>query len=204
MKKIIIILLSIATNIAMAHPTSFKDSIGVMGSHDKSTSHLQVNYSLDYWQAVGVHNYSFDGESHSNFLSYNLLLKRWNADKFQANLYFGNGLGYSKESQDLSFLNFAQFDIEDRRLYFLYKYSRFGPMGEDEFDQHKLRFGFAPYEGGYTEINSWIIFEYMDTNFLDQKMTDLTPLVRLFYRNIFVEFGVSLKGETRFNYITHF
>ena len=183
MKKIIIILAILFWGFNLkAHPTSFKDSIGVMGSHDERLSHLQINYSLEYWQAIGIHNFTLDGENWANFLSYNLLLKRWNGNKFQGNVYLGNGLGYSEKNHEESMFNFIQFDIEDRRLYFLYKLSRFGSFSENEFLQHKVRLGFAPYEGGFTEVNTWIIFEYMDNDFFEEKTSDLTLAHQQFYQ----------------------
>lgn len=40
-----------------AHPTSFEGSTGVMGYHSPGFSHNQINYSHNYWFAVGAHQF---------------------------------------------------------------------------------------------------------------------------------------------------
>lgn len=210
MKKIlvgIVVLLSLG---ASAHPVSFEGSKGIMGYHSPLLTHAQFNYSFRHWFAVGLHHFDVpntNANQFANFLSANFLLHRWNGAGFQANIYTVLGAGHSKLNQESIGAGLAklQFDIEDRDYYFLTYYSQVQSESRTELRDFTVRAGLSPYVGKFDDIHSWLILEYRSQEILDNgAFEDVTPFLRLFYKNLLFEIGQSFNGLTRFNYIVHF
>ena len=195
---------------ALSHPTSFEGSKGVMGYHMPSMSHIQVNYSWRYWWATGAHHIRQPNSiknREATLASLNFLVHRWNTEHLQANLYAVVGAGQSNftgEDESVQY-GLTQFDIEDRDYYFLAKHSQMGGDSITHLRQTIIRAGVTPYVDPYNGFHTWIIAEWSKTESLKQESIEgLTPFLRFFYRNILFEFGQSLDGQTKFNYITHF
>jgi hypothetical protein len=192
-----------------AHPVSFKSSKGVMGYHSSNISHNQLNYSVSHRLAFGAHHIrrpEVKG-AHASFLSANFLLKRWNGKGLQANIYSILGVGESRLSDEArsSGLGLLQFDIENREYYFLAKYLQILNEEAVDLSQSVVRFGVAPYVADYEDIHSWLILEWQTLNFNERgTVHDVTPFLRVFYRNLLFEVGYSFDGRSKFNYISHF
>ena len=111
---------------SIAHPVSFKDSLGIMGHHSPMMIHNQVNYSLEYWWALGVHHVQNpqNQDLKATYMTSNFLLKRWNGLSYQGNLYalVGGGISSLDGTYKGSGVAGVQFDIEDRKYYFLAKH----------------------------------------------------------------------------------
>lgn len=210
MHRIFIFAALLTASAAGAHPVGYAGSRGVMGYHSPSLSHVELSYSFKHWFATGVHHYVIPSDTedlHASFATANFLLKRWNSDAFQANLYAVAGAGQSELSglAEGAGLGQLQFDIEDRRYYFLAKHTRIFTDKETDLEQSMLRIGFAPYQGRFEEPHFWLILEGERQIFAENTDEEsLTPFLRLFYRNILFEIGQSFDGHTKFNYITHF
>ena len=194
---------------AEAHPVSFTGAKGIMGFHSPIISHNQLNYSFRHWFALGVHYVkrpSLD-QRDGVFVTANFLLKRWNGAGSQANLYTNLGLGQgrlSDESQPSAF-GLVQFDIENRGYYFLAKHLRIQTEDRVDLDQSVVRLGIAPYVVDYEGLHSWLILETQNLKFNDgESILDMTPFLRVFYKNLLFEIGQSFDGVTKFNYIAHF
>lgn len=203
-------LMLVGAEALFAHPTSFEGSRGVMGNHAPQFSQSQINYSHTYWFATGFHHLQSNRNQeirNAQFVSGNFLLKRWNGDAFQANLYSVLGLGNSQLSgqQRTSGMFALQFDIEDRDYYFFVRSQSVDNGKEREHSMNRVRFGFSPYVENYQGIHSWLILDWEEMQWgRQQKLTELTPFLRIFYRNLLFEIGQSFQGATKFNYITHF
>ncbi len=210
MYKFIFIISLCAAGSGWAHPVSFEDSKGVMGYHSPVLSHFQLNYSFRHWFAVGVHHFDIPdtrANRFSNFVSTNFLLKRWNGPSYQGNIYAVLGVGQSKfgDTSLGATLTKLQFDIEDRQYYFLTSYSQINSVREVELQDLVVRAGVAPYVASYKDIHSWLILEWRSNNVQQQgAFEDVTPFLRIFYKNLLFEIGQSFNGLTRFNYIAHF
>lgn len=197
-----------ATN-AWAHPVSFEGSKGVMGYHSSIISHNQLNYSFTHRLAAGVHHIrrpELDG-AYGSFASLNFLLKRWNGRGSQANIYAMVGAGQSdlSEKSEASGLGLVQFDMENREYYFLAKHLQVVNEEQVDLKQSIVRVGVAPYVADYEDIHSWLILEWQTLNFNETgTVHDLTPFLRIFYRNLLFEIGQSFDGISKFNYIAHF
>lgn len=214
MKSILLAVLTVgcinAFNQANAHPVAFKDSKGFMGYHSPSLTHTQFNYSGNYWWAVGAHYYkrsNLTKNDKAQFISGNILFKRWNGKALQANLYGILGAGQSNFSGESkgALLTGLQYDIEDRDYYLLLKHQAIRNKDNKEYQHSSVRLGFTPYVGDFEDIHSWIIFEWTSTQFNSESVQkELTPMLRFFYKNLLFEIGQSFDGNTKFNYITHF
>lgn len=148
-----------------------------------------------------------DGERTFYIPQVNFLLKRWNELDSQANIYLSVGHGGEKVKtsfKDTSNLA-LEADWESRKYYVSFR--------EDAFLSHKnsnkniymtkVRAGFAPYLAEFNELNAWFILQADRSN----KGADefkLTPMIRLFYHNVLLEFGASTKGDSQLNFMVHF
>ena len=194
---------------AWAHPVAYRGSKGLMGYHSPLLTHSQLNYSFRHWIAAGVHHirrHEIPNRT-ATFASANFLIHRWNGSGLQANIYgvVGAGVSHLEGEEQSAGLALLQFDIEDRDYYFLAKHSQIVGEQRKDMDQSIVRLGFSPYVEGFEGFHSWIIFEWQNSNFYDgTHITDLTPFLRFFYRNLLFEVGQSFEGVTRFNYIVHF
>tara|TARA_B100001248_G_scaffold261746_1_gene253994 strand:+ start:4235 stop:4867 length:633 start_codon:yes stop_codon:yes gene_type:complete len=210
MKFAFLFLFLFNAGLAMAHPVAFQDSVGIMGHHSPMLTHNQLNYSFKYWWAMGVHHFkrpdALDNR-HASLASTNFLLKRWYGDAFQANVYAILGGGKSElldEPKDVG-MGMLQFDIEDRKYYFLAQYLQLTDSDDTQLEQTTVRAGLAPYVGNFDDLHTWFILEWSENRFLNEKPEeDLTPYLRFFYKNVLFEIGQSFDGATRFNYIIHY
>lgn len=194
---------------ASGHPVSFKDSIGIMGHHSPMMIHNQINYSMEYWWALGIHHIQNpqNQDLKASYVTSNFLLKRWNAKSYQGNLYALVGAGVSSldGSSKGSGVAGVQFDIEDRRYYFLAKHLQILNNERSAFNNSVVRAGLAPYQGSFEDLHAWLIVEW-SRNEWGQGFVfeDTTPYLRFFYNNLLFEIGQSFRGLTKFNYIIHF
>lgn len=197
-----------ASFIVQARPVSYADGWTLMLFNDayrqslhyhySPTAKLSIGYRLEHWR-------EFDSNLH--LLQVNYLAKRWNQYDSQANLYFKSGIGVSNNTlhseQSLgAFLGFSA-DWEDRRYFAAYS-NRYTYLNDNkDFFQQTIRLGWAPYEGDYGDLHTWLMLQidHMPEN--DDQLV-ATPIVRLFKKVHLAEFGVSSKGEFSFNYIYRF
>ncbi len=194
---------------ALGHPVAFEDSVGIMGKHSPILSHSQLNYSVKHWFAIGLHYFRRpDQRDHDAiFATTNFLLKRWNGEGLQANVYTiaGGGSSALNGKAGGQYLGGLQFDIENRRYYFLAKHQSAFDLNREDLNQSNLRVGLAPYVASFDELHSWIILDWTSTKFQDGSgLDDLTPTLRFFYRNVLFEIGQSFNGLTKLNYIIHY
>ena len=102
-------------------------------------------------------------------------------------------------------MGMLQFDIEDRKYYFLAQYLQLTDSDDTQLEQTTVRAGLAPYVGNFDDLHTWFILEWSENRFLNEKPEeDLTPYLRFFYKNVLFEIGQSFDGATRFNYIIHY
>ncbi len=197
------------SGLVWAHPVSFKDSVGLMGYHSPVVIHNQINYSIQHWWGLGVHHVQSpqDKDLKATFLTSNLLLKRWNGSSYQGNLYalLGGGMSSIDKTSRGSGVAGLQFDIEDRKYYFLVKHLQVMNSEKSAFNNSLIRAGIAPYQGSFNDLHSWIILEWSRNEWGQGfGLEDTTPFLRFFYNNLLFEVGQSFRGLTKFNYIIHF
>ena len=188
MGKVLAILIILIANKSFAHPVGYTDSATLGLMQRGSMYSYQLHYSPSYRYSFGYKEASMMGEKFRGAYS-GLLLKRWNMPKAQGNAYVYGGIG------DNSYHGGGQIDYETRKIYTLYSYNYF-KIGDKNFNNSKMRLGYAPYEGGYSELNTWFILEY------NTDVESLTPILRFFYKNVLWEVGYDApRKETNFNII---
>lgn len=195
------------TTSAQAHPTSFKDAftLDTMNSSDENSA--EFHYSLNPRLALGAHGMRENHKGSENYsvTSYTgILLHRVNDFAYQANIYAFGGLGMARyrSNQQLAVMSGVQADIEDRRWLLMGKFTAMNFRKFEDFYTTTGRIGFAPYEAGYEEINSWFIGQY-DFEPHERMNHDFSGFLRLFYRNVMVEMGSSFRGEWKLNLMFH-
>lgn len=195
-------------NISEARPVSYPDGITFMSMNDgdKNTAHLHysptakmsLGYKFEYWR---------DKEMTLNAVQMNNLLKRWNKKDSQANLYLKSGIGiaysdagdFDSETSAAGFTGIAV-DWEDRRKFISYE-NRYTEAGDiDNFYQQSARIGWAPYEGDYGDLHTWLMLQVEHSPESKDNFT-MTPLVRFFKDVHLLEAGMNTRGEVLFNYV---
>jgi hypothetical protein len=205
---------------ASAHPVVFTGGTALMGHHHGDMAEFEVIHSPSWWLGLGV-NAERTPSSTKLMAKSNVLVWRGNYPDLQSNLYLGLAGGQmwstyrdgmtshstpqSKRTHSLFHWS-AEWDAEDREFYartrYLQKFHSTGVRGE----QTLLRLGLAPYKAAADELTWWGMLEWTtDRNNGDHTVThEVTPLVRLFYKNALVEVGMSVSGRASFNYMFHY
>lgn len=192
-----------------AHPVSYAGSYSIMTWASENSTDWMLTHSFTPRAALSYHFMRMRNHENSkhedkfHLLTGNFLLKRWNQLESQGNVYLSLGVG-DEVNKSLVGMLAVDLDWESRDYYVSYKTeSILRQDGKDPFIRSKARVGFAPYRGGFEELNTWIIAEVSKESDATKEY-DLTPLVRFYYRNILTEAGVSLNGEYKFNFMVHF
>ncbi len=166
--------------------------------HYSPTAKISVGYTFEYWR---------DRELYLNAARVTHLVKRWNKPDSQANLYFKTGFGvaYSDAGEldgETSAAGFAGLaaDWEDRRYFISYENRYTEAGGIADFFQQSARVGWAPYEGDFDDLHTWLMLQVKHSPESEGNFT-LTPLVRFFKGVHLLEVGMSNRGEVLLNYI---
>ncbi len=136
------------------------------------------------------------------------LIKRWNREESQANIYAFAGAGHFSERVDGNTIDDGgfsraglQIDYETRQIHTNFRYvERRSFDGFDELDNLiDAAVGFAPYTGSYEDIHTWLLIRYMDGRKMEESM--ISPTLRFFYRNFLWEIAMSTRGESQVNFM---
>lgn len=181
-------------------------------ANNKGDSHgIDVFHSFTPFFAAGG-SYLKEGDDTFSVARANLLLRRWNREDSQGNVYLSLGAGTETsplvgEADRHGGVGFGELmaDWEDRRFYVLAKHRVLiredqAPWLRGNIEMSQLRGGFAPYLGEYNQLNTWVIGQ------LDQGPTsprDFTLLLRFYYQNVLWEIGSSLNHQSVFNFMVH-
>lgn len=194
---------------AAARPVSFVGSKMVMLSGQSMMSSLSVDTTLGRGVALGA-TYGWM-QRRSDVLDHaavdlNLLLWRLNGQGYQANAFLlGNAgvlleRGAARPAGALS----LEVDAESRRFYALAQVRYLRSLdGRTEDVQGVARVGAAPFVAEFTEINPFFIVQYQYLPRFAQAHV-VTPMLRLLYRGVLLEVGISLRGEPLVNVTTEF
>jgi hypothetical protein len=198
------LLLSISA--AQARPVSYPEGITFMtfNDADKNSAHLHysptakksLGYKFEYWR---------DTDMSIHALQMNNLVKRWNQKDSQANFYLKSGIGMADKDAEQSVAGFTgvALDWEDRRYFISYE-NRYTEAGKiDDFFNQSGRIGWAPYEGDYGDLHTWLMLQVEHKPEADDHIS-FTPMIRLFKDVHLVEFGMSDEKDVMFNYVCRY
>ena len=198
----------IIPSLVQARPVSYPGGWTVMSMNDWNRNSIHIHYSPTAKTSIGYKfEYWRDSELTLNVVQVNKLLKRWNKRDSQANIYFKSGLGFAHsntgefngDTNAAGFIGLAM-DWEDRRYFVSYE-NRFTEAGKlDSFFMQSGRIGWAPYEGDYGDLHTWLMLQVQHTPEAEDNFT-VSPLVRFFKNVHLFEAGVNDREEFLFNYI---
>ena len=176
-------------DIAVNFAVTGRDAIGVMATRWEEPVHHG-----------GLHQQHHERESVG--LTYTRLVHRWNLPHAQANLWFvgaaGRVRGHGWRGERSFWSPSVMADYETTRLYLG---AGLEPKRGDSGLRHDtawLRAGFSLYEVDYEQVQPWFIVESKRVRYASATRNELTPMLRLIHRGLFVEIGRNREG-TQFN-----
>lgn len=199
--------------ISSAKPIAFAHGTTIMGEYGAGTmEELQVFYAPRYFYSVGgghlaLHS-DIDGRSRDiTYVRFNYLVKRWNREGSQANVFAWGGAGRANlsESSDDPFTWNAGFqaDYETRRVYAALK----SDLYESSAFSHRidtLQLGLAPYEHEYDGVATWLIVQGRRYTGEIFDGTETAFLLRFFKGAVWVEVGATTGGKLQAMFMLNF
>ena len=200
MKKFIILLV-IFQSLLQAHPVVFKGGkvIWLIDSPDITEIRFGKTFTKKFYSGVRLFNDKYGDQSYIASNN-NLLVKRWNASSYQANIYALSSIGLNIDSEKSMYHIGLHADWENRRFMVMHmiEYSSF-----NESIKNSIRLGFTPKITDYKGTAVWLIGQYTNYSFDDNNNEILMPVIRILKKNYLVEFGGNGK-ETFLSLMTHF
>ena len=193
---------------AVAAPMGFKGSVMAMGDFSPNWREAWVNHAFTARDAVGVGGLSMrsDDETRTRTLveaNYTRLLRRWNLEDAQANVWLFAGIGSIRGNDfagsKLAYAPGVQVDYETTRVYLAATARLYRATGLNH-DFGSLRAGFSFYEADYDEVQPWLVLEARRMRGLSDT-TEITPMLRLIHNRYFVELGVNNARQARANFM---
>ena len=191
-----------------ARPVSYPGGWTLDTTNYAERSSLHVHYSPTAKASFGYRFEDWRGRNFtSNSIHVNNLLKRWNAENSQANVYVQSGVGIANsqitDNQEVIGYTGIATDWETRRYFVSYQNRYTEAKDITGFFRQSTRLGWAPYEGDFGDLHTWIMVDVRHDPEADDPIT-VTPLVRLLKSTHLVEAGVTDRGDLTFNYIYRF
>lgn len=196
-------LLAIAP-VAIAKPIAFAHGTTIMAEYGAGTmTEAQVFYAPKYFWSLGLGHTELDSDVRDErreitYARVNYLVKRWNLEAAQANVFTWGGVGnaYTSESnsQEFAWNAGGQFDYETRRVY--------GSLKTDLFKSsafsHRidtLQLGIAPYKHDVDTLATWFVVQGRQYSGHIHEGTEWALLLRLFRKGAWVEAGATTDGK---------
>jgi hypothetical protein len=197
----------------IAKPIAYQDGTTLVLDYMPHEQEAQVFYAPDYQMSLGagflrIERPTVDGgHNHGNgtdeyldigYLRFNALARRWNFADAQANVYFWGGIGTAdsgeREGPDTVPNGGFQVDAESRRFYGSLK-SDWHSTFSFTHGMTVAQFGVAPYLHDYNTVATWIVLQGHAMHGDVHEEDGGALLLRLFWRGIWGEAGVTDEGE---------
>jgi hypothetical protein len=196
--------LALGASAAFAKPIAFAHGTTVMAEYGAGTmNEAQVFYAPRFNYSVGLGYLELDSgliarKREITYARVNYLVKRWNMEAAQANVFTWGGLGNAGVSElrgDVFAWNAgAQIDYETRRVYSSLKTD----LHRSQAFSHRidtLQLGIAPYEHEADTLATWFVLQGRHYTGRIHDGTEWALLLRLFRRGAWVEAGVTDAGK---------
>ena len=192
------------SSVAIARPVSFLDGTAMMNENRPNQNEAMVAYTFQRNVAAGLHGSTFrdDDGAAVAFAGpiLNYLVKRWNEEGRQSNVYLGACSGAMARSLEprrfaRGYAAMLDADTETRSYYFSLHHevtaSQFG-----RYAYSRVQGGFSPYLAAFGGLHSWVVVRTDYDGW--RRRGDVTPLLRFFFQNVLWEFGESFNGRLQF------
>jgi len=189
---------------AYAKPIAFAHGTTVMAEYGAGTmNEAQVFYAPKYYLSFGGGMLSLDSDVDGRrrditYLRANYLLKRWNMEAAQANVFVWGGAGQAwvseSDSHAFAWNTGAQLDYETRRVYASLKTD----LHESPAFSHRidtLQLGIAPYKHDFNTLATWFVVQGRHYTGGIHDGAEWALLLRLFKRGAWVEAGSTTDGK---------
>jgi len=203
----VLTLAAFAQQTAIAKPISYVGGTMVMIENDETGHTASVDYTVTPRIAAAIY---LKRETHGEEFTtigpqINTLVKRWNLPDGQGNIFAMAGAGASIHHGASRFTAWTSVlaDYETRRIFTSYEARVMHVRDIENSFWQRARVGVAPYLANYEDLNTWLMVQ-VDHHPDKNKATAVTPLVRLFYKTLLVEGGVSTRGTVMFNLVQQF
>ncbi len=181
-----------------------------MSYNTPGMNEILLTYSFSPSMALAA-TYLRDSKSEFYVPRADFLLKRWNNEDSQGNIYFSGGAGWEKFNSRTSGVSLAEIvaDWESRKYYvymdhiYLRRQNSENPdLAEPDYNHTKARIGTAPFLADYQDLNVWLILQ--GEKHRQEPNIEMTQFVRFYMRNVLWEVGARFDGGWAFNYMVHF
>jgi hypothetical protein len=193
-----------AAGAAHAKPIAFAHGTTVMAEYGAGTmTEAQVFYAPKYFWSLGAGFLELESDVDSKrreitYARVNHLVKRWNLESAQANVFTWGGAGnaYLSETNDHAFAwnAGAQVDYETRRIYTSLKTD----LHRSSAFSHRidtLQLGIAPYQHDYDTLATWLVLQGRRYTGGIHDGTEWALLLRLFKGGAWIEAGATEDGK---------
>jgi hypothetical protein len=202
-----LVLTSFVAQPGHAKPLSYVGGTMVMQENDETGHTLSVDYTFDPRFALGLYAKRDIGgkEFYTIGPQLNTLFKRWNLPHGQGNIFGMTGAGIARQGSNNQPAAWAALlaDYETRRVFFSYEPRLMdGGNIESSFWQ-RTQAGFAPYLANYDDLNTWLLLR-LDHHPAKDDHFVVTPVLRFFYKTIWLEAGYSSNHHVMINWIVQF
>jgi hypothetical protein len=174
---------------AQGKPLSYVGGTMVMQENDETGYTVTVDYTFHPHFALGV--YAKEDIGGNDFFTIgpqlNTLIKRWNLPDGQGNIFSMTGVGVSRQGSNTQPAGWGSLYSGDI---------------EKSFWQRGCA-GFAPYLANYDQLNTWLLIR-MDHHPAKEDHFVVTPVVRFFYKTIWLEVGYSNNNHVMVNWTVQF
>jgi hypothetical protein len=188
---------------ASAKPIAFANGTTAMAEYGAGTmKEAQVFHAPRYFWSLGLGYTELDSASTDErreitYARANYLVKRWNLESAQANVFTWGGVGesYVSETNSHAFTwnAGAQVDYETRRVYSSLKTDLFRSSAfTHRIDT--LQLGIAPYEHDIDTVATWFVLQARRYTHDIHEGTEWALLLRLFKKGAWVEAGATADG----------
>lgn len=192
---------------AQGKPISYVGGTMVMQENDETGHTLNVDYTFDPYFALGLYSkYEIGGnEFWMAGPQLNTLLKRWNLPDGQGNIFSMTGAGLARQgsrNEPAAWLTLLA-DYETRRLFFSYEPRFMYARNIEQSVWQRAYAGFAPYLADYEQLNTWLLIR-VDHHPAKNDHFVVTPVIRFFYKTIWLEAGYSSNNHVMVNWTVQF
>lgn len=209
--RALLILVALTALPAAAKPIAFANAWTFMHERDSDMIETDLYYAPTYWFSLGPTTVIARSDDklirreaaifHTNFL-----LKRWNLERAQGNVFATVGLGrvktktfspsttvvgvFDKRERDETTQHVTvQGDYETRQFYTSLKFDAHRASSFlDRTDTAQI--GFSPYPHDYEDLAVWFVAQVKKKRGLNDE-TEGGAFIRLFRKNIWVELGMT-------------
>jgi len=199
--------------VAQGKPIAFANGTTVMAEYGAGTMReLQVFYAPRYFLSAGFGHIALDSDidGRSRDVTYariNYLMKRWNLESAQANIFTWGSLGRATTGEDtqghLAWNAGGQLDYETRRIYASLKTDYYGASAfSHRIDT--LQLGVAPYKHDFATLATWCVVQARRYTGEIHRGTEVAFLLRLFRRGAWVEAGPTTDGHIQAMFMFNF